>query len=211
MRGGLRGGGFARPAESARGEAVDVDAELTPGVEQCVEQVLARRPLAVQQVGAAVLAALDEVVPHHGPIIPAIANHQIVPRTATQALSVKYTGYEPTFEIRALWNLGHAATVDAGFRALADFSYGSQNWTMIDNQGNIGWTTNAVVPVRAPAAHTWDPVTQPDGLAPRRRSVRDAIGRRVDPRDRAVRAVGHPHRAKPVDDGVRTTADGDPV
>ena len=107
-----------------------------------------------------------ELVPHHGPIIPKIANHQVVARTTGQALSVRFTGYEPTFEIRALWNLSHAKTVDAGFKALADFTYGSQNWTMIDNAGNIGWTTNALVPLRSPAAYTWDPVTAPDGLAP---------------------------------------------
>ncbi len=107
-----------------------------------------------------------ERVPHHGPIIPAIANHALVPRTGSSALSVKYTGYEPTLEIRALWNLGHAQTVDEGFVALKDFSYGSQNWTMIDNAGNIGWTTNAIVPLRDPRAYTWDPTTMPDGLAP---------------------------------------------
>jgi penicillin amidase len=110
--------------------------------------------------------ATYEVVPHHGPIIPVIANHQIVPRTANQALSVRYTGYDPTFEIRALWNLGHATSVDEGFKALADFSYGSQNWTMISDAQDIGWTTNAVVPWRAPAAYTWNPDTNPDGIAP---------------------------------------------
>ncbi len=110
--------------------------------------------------------ATYEVVPHHGPILPTIVNHQIVPRTASTAMSVQYTGYVPTFEIRALWNLGHATTVDDGFKALADFSYGSQNWTMIDNAGNIAWTSNAVIPNRAPAAYAWDPVTNPDGLAP---------------------------------------------
>ena len=110
--------------------------------------------------------ATYEVVPHHGPIIPTIVNHKLVPRTTSTAMSVQYTGYVPTFEIRALWKLGHAKTVDDGFKALADFSYGSQNWTMIDNSGNIGWTTNAVVPWRAPAAYAWDPDTNPDGLAP---------------------------------------------
>ncbi len=112
------------------------------------------------------ITATYELVPHHGPIIPTIANHKIVPRTANQAMSVQYTGYDPTFEIRALWNLGHAATVDSGFKALADFSYGSQNWTMIDNNGDIGWTTNAYVPWRAPAAYAWNAQTNPDGLAP---------------------------------------------
>jgi len=110
--------------------------------------------------------ATYELVPHHGPIIPAIANGNLVPRTASQALSVKYTGYVPTFEIRALWRLAHATTVDEGFAALSDFSFGSQNWTMIDVDRNIGWTTNAVVPLRDPRAYTWNAETNPGGLAP---------------------------------------------
>jgi penicillin amidase len=107
-----------------------------------------------------------EVVPHHGPIVPTIVNGEIVPRTADSALSVAYTGYVPTFEIRAVWNLAHANNVDEAFRALADFSYGSQNWTMIDNSGNIAWTTNAKVPLRQASAYAWNPQTNPDGLAP---------------------------------------------
>ena len=109
-----------------------------------------------------------ELVPHHGPIIPTIdhANHTLVPRTGSTALSVRYTGYEPTFEIRALWNLDRATDVKSGFQALADFSYGSQNWTMIDTTDTIGWTTNAVVPDRDPRAYTWNAKTNPDGLAP---------------------------------------------
>lgn len=109
-----------------------------------------------------------EVVPHHGPIVPIIdkVNHTLVPRTANSAMSIKYTGYAETYEIRAIWKLGHAQTVEDGFKALADFSFGSQNWTMIDNQLNIGWTTQATVPVRAPAAYTWNIDTNPSGLSP---------------------------------------------
>ncbi|MEZ4358906.1 MAG: penicillin acylase family protein [Kofleriaceae bacterium] len=106
-----------------------------------------------------------EVVPHHGPLIPKIENGMVVPRTG-DALSIRYTGYDPTFEIRALWRLGRAKTVDDGFAALRDFSYGGQNWVLIDDQGDIGWTSNAKVPLRAPAAYTWNPATNPDGLAP---------------------------------------------
>jgi penicillin amidase len=110
--------------------------------------------------------ATYETVPHHGPIIPTIEAGQIVPRTADSALSVAFTGYVPTFEIRAIWNLAHAQTVDDGFKALADFSYGSQNWTMIDNAGNIAWTTNAKVPLREVDAYAWNATTAPDALAP---------------------------------------------
>lgn len=113
-------------------------------------------------------SAVYEVVPHHGPIIPVIdpVHHTITPRTASTAMSVRFTGYEPSFEIRALWNLGRAHSVEEGFRALTDFSYGSQNWTMIDQELNIGWTTHARVPVRDPRAYTWNAVSNPDGLAP---------------------------------------------
>ena len=109
-----------------------------------------------------------EVVPHHGPIIPTIDKtaHDLVPRTATSAMSVRYTGYVPSYEIRALWKLGHARTIAGGFAALHDFGYGSQNWTMIDSALDIGWTTHANVPVRAPAAYTWNAETNPTGLAP---------------------------------------------
>lgn len=112
------------------------------------------------------LTATYENVPHHGPIIPTVQDGMIVPRTANRALSVQYTGYAPTFEIRAVWELLRARTVDEGFRALRHFEYGGQNWVMIDDQGNIGWTTSAKVPTRKPAAYTWNATTNPTGLAP---------------------------------------------
>ncbi|HEY5950095.1 MAG TPA: penicillin acylase family protein, partial [Kofleriaceae bacterium] len=55
-----------------------------------------------------------ERVPHHGPILPEIVDHQLVPRTANQALSVRYTGHEPTFEIRAIWKMAKARSVEEG-------------------------------------------------------------------------------------------------
>ena len=90
----------------------------------------------------------------------------LVPRAGTSALSVRYTGYEPTFEIRALWNLATAPDVAEGIRALRDFSYGGQNWTMIDNHLSIGWSTHAKVPLRGPGAYTWNATTNPGGVAP---------------------------------------------
>src|SRR5690606_31765120 len=110
--------------------------------------------------------ATYELVPHHGPLIPTIADGALVPRTAGEALSVRYTGHEATFEIRTIWKLARAKTVAEGLEAFADFSYGSQNWTLIDNTGSIGWTTRAHVPLRAPAALTWHPETNPDGAGP---------------------------------------------
>ncbi|HEY5951129.1 MAG TPA: penicillin acylase family protein, partial [Kofleriaceae bacterium] len=113
--------------------------------------------------------ATYERVPHHGPVIPEIdrAAHRLVPRPATRPpMSIRYTGYEPTFELRAIVRLMRAGSVAEGFHALSDFTYGSQNWTMIDNHGSIGWTTQAAVPARAPSAYAWNATTNPDGAAP---------------------------------------------
>ncbi|MEZ4360482.1 MAG: penicillin acylase family protein [Kofleriaceae bacterium] len=107
-----------------------------------------------------------ERVPHHGPILPTIRGGNIEPRAGNVALSVKYTGYYPTFELRALWDLSRAKTIDQAFGALRNFSFGGQNWTMIDNRGNIGWTSNVDVPLRVPNAMTWDATTNPGGNAP---------------------------------------------
>jgi penicillin amidase len=111
-------------------------------------------------------SATYERVPHHGPILPEIVDHAVVPRTASEALSVRYTGHVPTFEIRAIWAIAQAKDVAEGVRAFDQFTYGSQNWTLIDSAGSIGWTTQAAVPARAPAAYAWDAATNPDGAAP---------------------------------------------
>ncbi|MGN6105140.1 MAG: penicillin acylase family protein, partial [Kofleriaceae bacterium] len=112
--------------------------------------------------------ATYEIVPHHGPIIPAVGpDHRLVPRPpGSDALSVRYTGHQPTLEIRALWKLVHATSVQQGFEALGDFRFGSQNWTMIDQAQDLGWTTHAVVPVRSPASYRWHAVDRPDAAAP---------------------------------------------
>lgn len=152
------------------------------------------------------VTATYERVPHHGPIIPTVEDGMVVPRTASQALSVQYTGYEPTFEIRAIWELVRARTVDDGFRALRHFGYGGQNWVMIDDQGNIGWTTNAHVPLRKPAAYTWNATTNPDGLSPLF----------VQPGDGSADWEGRmssrylPHAINPAS-GMLVTANSDPV
>jgi penicillin amidase len=107
-----------------------------------------------------------ERVPHHGPILPTVQNGAIVPRTpGAPALSVRFTGYSPSREIRAVWDLTRANNIDEAFTALRNFDFGGQNWTMIDTSGNIGWTSNVVIPTRAAGALTWSP-QNPNGNAP---------------------------------------------
>jgi len=110
--------------------------------------------------------ATYEVVPHHGPIIPTVSGGHIVPRTGAKALSVQYTGYQPTLQARTVWYLLHSTSIDDVFKSIGHFDYGGQNWAIIDNQGNYGWTSNAKVPTRKPAAYTWNATSNPNGNAP---------------------------------------------
>ncbi len=108
-----------------------------------------------------------ERVPHHGPIIPEILDGELVPREDGPAISVRYTGHEPTFELAAFQGLWRASTVEEGQAAFARFGFGAQNWVLTDDQGHIGWTTQAHVPWRDEGCFTFDP-ENPDqgGVAP---------------------------------------------
>lgn len=106
-----------------------------------------------------------KVVPHHGPIIPTIAAHQVQdPDPAARALSVRWTGHEPTPELEAIFALHRAASVDQARAALARFRVGAQNWLVADTAGNLLWTSHAAVPRRAPAALTWSRVAYAGNL-----------------------------------------------
>jgi penicillin amidase len=154
-------------APCAQGECVSFRGAAVP-IETFTEEIR------VGALGTIVdtFTATYEHVPHHGPVLPEIDRvaHRLVPRPAGRPpMSIRYTGYEPTFEIRAIMRMTRATDVVGGFQALSDFSFGSQNWTMIDNTRDgpqIGWTTNAYVPYRSPATYRWNAQTRPDDAAP---------------------------------------------
>ncbi|HEY1690824.1 MAG TPA: penicillin acylase family protein [Polyangiaceae bacterium] len=99
------------------------------------------------------------VVPQHGPIVPTIVNHAVVPPDPTKgALSVKWTGSTPTNELPAVLTGFLRATGVEDFRtAIRDFAVGAQNWVVADTAGNIFYTTQSQIPLRVKAAYTWDP------------------------------------------------------
>jgi len=107
-----------------------------------------------------------ERVPHHGPIIPAIVDHDLAPRTTNQAISVRYTGHQATNELRAFYLMWRAASVDDAMTAFESFEFGAQNFVLADDQGNIGWTTHALLPKRSAGCFTFDQQSNPEGVAP---------------------------------------------
>ena len=153
--------------------------------------------------------ATYEVVPHHGPILPAIdrVHHALVPRTAAAALSIRSTADQPSFELRALYNLARAGDVHAGFAALADATAG-RSWTLIDDQQHIGWTTQAQIPLRPPAAYGWDPLVRQDALAPFLVLPGDGAGDWIASASLSPRYI--PHAVDP-GQGSLISANADPV
>jgi penicillin amidase len=106
-----------------------------------------------------------ERVPHHGPLLPTIVDGELAPRPPGPAISVRYTGHEVTFELAAFQGLWRATSVAEAKAAMAPFGFGGQNWVFADDQGSIGWTTQALVPWRTEGCFTFDPATG-EGVAP---------------------------------------------
>ncbi|MCC7536587.1 MAG: penicillin acylase family protein [Deltaproteobacteria bacterium] len=106
-----------------------------------------------------------ELVPHHGPLIPTIENARVVPREGNVALSERYTGNEPSFEIRMFVELLRADTLAKVRDSMRHFRVGAQNWVFATTDGHISWRTPARVPVRDPRALTYDPETG-EGIGP---------------------------------------------
>jgi penicillin amidase len=98
-----------------------------------------------------------QVVPEHGPILPNIQNHVVVPADpATGAVSIKWTGFQPTHELEAVFDLLRATDVDSAYTALQNFGVGGQNWMIADTNGDILWTSHVLVPMRDPRSFKWD-------------------------------------------------------
>lgn len=146
-----------------------------------------------------------ENVPHHGVILPEVVDGQVIPRTAGDAVSVRWTGHEPSAEISTFYGLNVATSMEDAKAALDRFEVGAQNFVIVTRDGDIFWSTQSRVPVRAPAALTYDPVTQ-TGLSPAM----------VLPGDGSAEWIGSvderylPHDLNPTK-GFIATANADPV
>lgn len=64
------------------------------------------------------------------------------------ALSVQYTGFSPTRELDAFLKINRASDLDEFVAALQFFDFGSQNFVVGDDRGNIAYFTSGEMPVR---------------------------------------------------------------
>ncbi len=96
------------------------------------------------------LTLLD--VPHHGPVIP--WSLEVNPDGTWAAVTWKWTGFEPTDELGAIWRL-NTVTSWSDFKAALDrFGVGAQNWIFAGKDGDIGWYPSHLLPIRACYAGT---------------------------------------------------------
>lgn len=96
-----------------------------------------------------------QTVPAGGAIPPATL---IVPRrnapivsldaAAGTAISIQYTGFYATQEVEFFRRINRASTLDEFREALVYFDVGSQNWAVVDTQGNYGYFTSGELPLR---------------------------------------------------------------
>ncbi len=99
-------------------------------------------------------------VPHHGPIVSEDT-------TAHTAVSIRWTAHDGGTDLDGFFGIANAGTVDEAKQALTKITSASQNFVVIDKQGNIGWFPYSQVPNRpwaSAALPPWAPVPG-DGTA----------------------------------------------
>jgi penicillin G amidase len=100
--------------------------------------------------GALTTATAADGVPPATLIVPRRNQGPIVQLDLSRgaALSVQYTGFSATFELKTFLMWDRARDLDDFQRGLAYFAVGSQNWAYADTRGNIAYFTSAEMPVR---------------------------------------------------------------
>lgn len=93
--------------------------------------------------GLCVLPVTIYEVEGHGPVVSAMLEE-----TPPQIVTVRWTGFEPSLEIKTFLGYLKARDINDAKKAVKDFKVGAQNQLIIDRDGNIGWFPHARVPKR---------------------------------------------------------------
>ncbi len=137
------------PGTSGRPSTVTFDGGQVP-IEEVTEVILDDRGVEHE--------VIFERVPHHGLIIPGS-------RTETSALSIRWTGDEPSNEVGAFVGLMRARNVAEARDAIEGFEVGGQNFVLLTRGGDIFWSTQVRLPTRDARALTYDPASH-EGFSP---------------------------------------------
>jgi penicillin amidase len=96
-------------------------------------------------------------VPHHGPVLPRIQGHAVLPPdSSAPVISVRWFGFGAGSDFEASLALLRAASVDDARAANALVQDSGLSYVFADASGHIGYAAHARVPRRNPAALAWD-------------------------------------------------------
>jgi len=92
---------------------------------------------------------------NNGPVVQigspgscSLTGQDSIPPAYACGLSIAYTGWGATFELKAFKQINRATNIDEFQSALTFFDVGSQNFAYADTAGNIGYFTSAENPIR---------------------------------------------------------------
>ena len=117
------------------------------GCESWIDDFIAGLDHTVVEVDGMCRLTVDiEMVPHHGPIIP--ASRMDDGEGGTKALTWKWTGMEASDDIKAVYGLMKMKSPEDFLTALESFGVGAQNWVYGDVDGRIAYSAYVRVPIR---------------------------------------------------------------
>ncbi len=106
------------------------------------------------------------VVPHHGPVLPHIEGHQVVPPDAsTDTVSLRWTGATASTDFEGSIALLRAVGVDDARAATKRVETNGLAYVFADRGGHILYSAHARVPVRDDRAFAWN-ASSATGLLP---------------------------------------------
>jgi penicillin amidase len=95
--------------------------------------------------GKCILTVDIEIIPHHGPVIP---GSRVTSNGKTTALTWRWTGFEPSGDIKAVIGLMFGKNYQDFFNALKDFGVGAQNWVYAGTDNHIAYAAYFRLPER---------------------------------------------------------------
>jgi penicillin amidase len=97
---------------------------------------------------------IEVLLTHHGPIM----NDVLGDLEDAEPLALRWTALEGNYILRALWKINLATNWEEFRAALRDWDAPTQNFVYADMEGNIGYQTPGMIPIRAPGHQGLVPV-----------------------------------------------------
>ena len=181
---------------------------LIPGTDGKPDAVLWKgQPVPIETIEETIVLSTGEKKtfaiqrsPHHGLILPGSRSEQ-------GALSLAWTGFDPSNELGAMFSLMKSKNLAEAEQALRGFEVGPNNFVIVTSQGQIHWEAPARLPIRSGVPDSFPGTKQSDWDQPPS-MVMSGSGERDWTGDN-VKSVAQPRLTDP-EEGFIVSANNDP-